>query len=515
MDRHAKKNRLHLYLKGIGSAYFLLAVNIVYSFVSIPILVYYLGKETFGLWALTFQIGAVVQLADLGLSGALVRILIDYKDNKESPEYKQALFSVWAALALIAAIILIIFYFSVYHVISLLSLDIENQQDYPRILLTYLIVFALGFSFKPIGLTLAAHQRSDLLNWTSSLGLVLSFIVLLACLHAEFGLWSLVYSQSAVTLLSVSINFYQARRCGFIPNPKLEDFFHWERLREVAAYGWQRLVAIGGATMLTSAPTFLITRFLGLEATAMWAIGTRVQQLLLQITAKLPELAFPSLVEMHVRGETELLKRRFLEVLTITGGSACALAGILMACNSQFVGLWTHQNLSWDLNMDVAIALFLPVIIYQKIFWYPASIAKNLGAARYVSLIEALILSAIIIFTPNETLSLFSVAIAMIVAGVTTSLPLFIWRTSKILEIQFSQILNYILLIIIRIGVPTCFFAYVIARFSFSQGWTDLIFKGIFVATIGLISSLSVKGFRKPIFEIINKFISRTSRTAN
>lgn len=500
-----KESRLKLYLKSISSAYFLLFVNIIYSFISIPIVLHFLGKQTFGLWALTMQIGAVLQLADAGIGGALARILIDYKDDKKSPAYRQTLYSVWLVIVLIGISLFILAWVGTEPIIKLLGIDLLEHPEYPVFLLVYCLVFSFGFTLRPINLVLSAHQRNDLVNWTSTLGLVTGFIVLITCLNLKMGLWSLLYSQSSVMALSASINFFQARRLHYIPLPRIHDFFNWARLGEVASYGWQRLLAIIGGTLLTSAPTFLITRYLGLEATATWAIGTRVQQLMMQVTARLPELAFPSLVEMHVRGESDLLKRRFMEVLTITGGLGCALSGILLVCNHDFIQLWTSSNMSWGVEINIAISLFLPVIVFQKTLWYPASIAKNLGISRYVLLLEALLFFLIVSSYPRENLSLSVIAWSLFSSCILMSLPAFTWRTSTILNFSFGKIISQLLKIVLTVLAPVLIFAYLITLSNLPTSWLYLAGKSAAMMIIGTLCLLLLPEIRKTLVMVLQK----------
>lgn len=500
-----KQSRVTLYLKGIGSAYVLLVVNICYSFISIPIVLYYLGKETFGLWSLTVQIGALLQLADAGMGGALVRILIDYKDDKKSSAYRQTLYSVWLALIALGIILFGLVWIGKSKFIILLNITQNSYIDYPYFLLIYCLVFSSGFALRPINLVLAAHQRNDIVNWTSALGLVAGFAVLISCLHLKLGLWSLLYSQIAVIVLSSSVNFIQARRLHYLPVPSLSDFFVWKRLLEVAQYGWQRLIAIAGSTMLSSAPTFLITRYLGLESTAIWTIGTRFQHLMVQITARLPELAFPSLVEMHVRGEGKLLKRRFLEILTITGGCACAFSGVLVACNKDFLALWTSSEVSWDTHLNILVSLYLPIIIFQKIFWYPASISKNLGYAKFASLIEVFFLYLLVIYFSKTSISLEVIAVAIIASGLLTSLPIFVIRSSQALDMQLKDLAHKTLMIFIKLGIPILILGYFIDILIPSTNWLFFIIKSLAIGSAVLVLTITLDDFRRPIVQVIGK----------
>src|SRR2546423_14389169 len=79
-------SRLKNFSRALTSGYVLLAANVIYTFVSVPLALHYLSKAEFGLWALTSQVAGYLTLLDLGMSGAS-RILIDYKDSKDQSDY--------------------------------------------------------------------------------------------------------------------------------------------------------------------------------------------------------------------------------------------------------------------------------------------------------------------------------------------------------------------------------------------------------------------------------------------
>src|SRR6266849_379509 len=69
------------------SGYVMMGANVAFTLASVPLALHHLSKAEFGLWALTTQIAGYVALIDLGMAGALTRILVDYKDDVASANY--------------------------------------------------------------------------------------------------------------------------------------------------------------------------------------------------------------------------------------------------------------------------------------------------------------------------------------------------------------------------------------------------------------------------------------------
>src|SRR5436309_2583369 len=69
------------------TGYVMLAANLLYTMASVPLALHYLGRQEFGLWALITQIAGYFGLIDFGMTGAVARILADYKDERNSGSY--------------------------------------------------------------------------------------------------------------------------------------------------------------------------------------------------------------------------------------------------------------------------------------------------------------------------------------------------------------------------------------------------------------------------------------------
>ena len=79
--------RLRYYLQSVASGYASMGASILCTLVSVPLALSYLSEREFGLWALATQIGFYIALVDFGMTGALSRILVDYKDRRDSIEF--------------------------------------------------------------------------------------------------------------------------------------------------------------------------------------------------------------------------------------------------------------------------------------------------------------------------------------------------------------------------------------------------------------------------------------------
>src|ERR1017187_1829295 len=80
-------SRLKNFSRNLATSYLQLGVNVIYSLASVPLILHWLPRAEFGLWALLVQLMSYITLVDLGINSAIARFLIDHKDERGNGEY--------------------------------------------------------------------------------------------------------------------------------------------------------------------------------------------------------------------------------------------------------------------------------------------------------------------------------------------------------------------------------------------------------------------------------------------
>src|SRR5436190_3710043 len=93
--------------RSLSSGYLAMGVNVVYTLASVRLALHYLSKEQIGLWALATQVAGYLLWIDLGVTGAVARILIDHKDQRESGGYGSVIKTAWLVLSIQGACIVL------------------------------------------------------------------------------------------------------------------------------------------------------------------------------------------------------------------------------------------------------------------------------------------------------------------------------------------------------------------------------------------------------------------------
>ena len=92
-----------------SSSFIAKALNILISFLSVPLTIHYLGSERYGVWLTISSLLTWMTLTDFGLSGnALVNVLAESSgrdDTKTAREYTSSAFWVLTSISLVTGLI--------------------------------------------------------------------------------------------------------------------------------------------------------------------------------------------------------------------------------------------------------------------------------------------------------------------------------------------------------------------------------------------------------------------------
>src|SRR5208283_3343273 len=196
-------SRFRRAIHGVASSYVLLAATALYSLASIPVALYYLDKDRFGLWALMGSLVGYLSLIDAGMSGAAARLVIDHKDDRDGGHYGSLIKTGWLVFLVQGAIILAAGLVFANSFARLLAIPTELQSEFIRLVYLQCGAVALSFATRIFGLILSAHQRMDLVNYTGTLSLVVNFAAQWLFFHFGFGVLSLAWAALCATVVVV------------------------------------------------------------------------------------------------------------------------------------------------------------------------------------------------------------------------------------------------------------------------------------------------------------------------
>jgi O-antigen/teichoic acid export membrane protein len=337
-------SRFKRFVHSLASGYVLLGANMLYTLASVPLALKYLSNAEYGLWTLATKTGVFIALVDFGLSASVARILIDHKDDRRSGSYGGMvktgflLGAVQGALVLLCGALLACF------IGPLLHVDESLQPTLKWLLIGQCVVLAVSFATRTLGHLLVAHQRYDITNYAQALLFGVAFgITWFGFAHGQ-GVFSILWAYAFTVSVLIAVSWAGCLRLKLWPQPGEWGRLTREQFKDVFAFGSDIFVFALGAQLITASQTVLLTRFIGLEAVAVWGVFTRVFEVLQQIIYRIFDYSSSALAEMIVRGEKRLLAVRFRQIVILSASLSVAAGTVFALCNHAFVKLWTSSR---------------------------------------------------------------------------------------------------------------------------------------------------------------------------
>jgi O-antigen/teichoic acid export membrane protein len=448
-------SRFKRFASSLLSGYALILANIFYTLASVPLALHYLSKEQFGLWALVMQVCNFNQIMiDLGMSGALARVLIDHKDDQSTTAYGSVIQTGFLILLVQGVLMAVIGGAISYWLPQWMEVPPVYWRDFRLLVIGQCGLLAFGFALRISTFILHAHQRFDIANYAQLGGFAVGLVTLWIGFEAGLGIFSLLVSAAAPTLFVSLACFWGAHRLKLFPGRGRWGRPDRKTFRELFFYGTDLFLVSIGLQLITASQTLVITRTLGLEATAIWSIASKLFILSQQLVYRLLDFSTAAFSEMMVRGEKARLLARFRDLIIFSGSISATIAVTMALCNRAFLKIWTDDRISWPIENDILMACSLVVYASTRCHITLAGITKKVGAMKYIYFAEGLCFVGLgLLAAPRLGLS------GVILSGILTNLCFSglygVRRSAKYFNLKVREIFLNWLCLPARVGLVT------------------------------------------------------------
>lgn len=436
---NALMSRFQRIIHSVASSYAVLAVTAFYSLASVPLALHYLTPELFGLWALMAGITSYLSLIDLGMSSSIARLLIDHKDDQANNAYGSLIKTGALVLTVQGAIIFFVGFFGAPLLSTLLHIEPDMRWDFIRLLRWQCAGLAFSFSMRIGSHLLYAHQRMDVANYAQIVMFLLNFTLLWFFFHQNFGVFSLVWAGLISSFFSMLISFTACWKLRLFPAADAWGRISWHRFKEVFNYGSDLFLISVGTQLILMSQSLIITRTLGLAMAAEWNVGTKMFNLLSQVTWSITRTSSPALSEMIVRQEQARLRERYRDIFILSLSLAGFAAVSLVMCNSLFVPFLSHHKFTWPAFDDLLLGVWLLILTVLHCHNNFVLLIKKIGFMRYVYFIEGAVFVALALLTARMG-GLSAIILSSILCSTLFSGFYGVWRMSRYLDLSLWEI---------------------------------------------------------------------------
>ena len=434
-------SRFQKFTRSLLSGYLLLGANIVYTLASVPLALHYLSAKEFGLWAVIMQVTMNLQLlVDLGMSGAVSRILIDHKDDANSTGYGTVIQTGGLAMLIQGGLVALVG--------GLVSLGLPQWMNVPpefwrvfqALMIWQCVLLGLSFPLRLCTFVLQAHQRYDVCNYATVGGFAVNLLALWAGFHWQLGLSSMLLASAANLIFINGYCLVAVGRLRLLPAKGCWGRADWRAFREIFAYANDIFLLSVGQVLMSVSQTPVISATLGLEAAALWSVATKVFMLAQQMITRILDFSSAAFAEMMVRNEREKLQARFRDVVMLTAAVGALVCLLVAVCNRSFLAIWTHGRFFWSGADDLLMAGFVIAYTSTRCHTGLACLTKQIRAMKYLYLLEGVVFVGLsLLLAPR--LRLAGVIASGLVSNLLCSGLYGLWRTTGYFQISTREVL--------------------------------------------------------------------------
>jgi len=333
----------------------------LFTLVSLPLAVRYLGAERFGVWATIASTVVFLNLLDLGIASSLTNYIAHsyaVGDRQYAARYTANALVLTAAVASVAVILLAIVWPAIdwanlFNVSSAVS-----RVEVSRTVAAAVTLVLLGLPASLTGRILSGYQEVHASNAIIAIGTLTNLAGLLVGLALQVSMPVLfVLTTGWITLANLTVLFAMLLwwKPWLRPRRALLD---WGATRELLTMGSGFfLIQIAGAVVFSS-DNVVLSHFLGPAQVTPYSVTWRV----VGMTAVMQGLFFPALwpayAEAYARGDHTWVRRAFRITFRGTMALNLVFAALLLALGRTVIRWWAGPFAVPSLSLLGAMALW-------------------------------------------------------------------------------------------------------------------------------------------------------------
>jgi O-antigen/teichoic acid export membrane protein len=318
-------------------------VGLATSFVSVPLVVGYLGSERYGMWLTMSSLVAALGPLDLGIGLGLLTVVSDAYGRDDREAARRAISTAGAMLTAIAAVTVVVFAI-VYFLIPWarlfnVSTPIAVSEAGPAAAVLF-GAFALGMPLGIVGQVQMAHQAGYISSAWAIAGNLGSFACLIAIVVLHGSLPLLVLALTCVSLIAAALNgWFLFRRQRPWLMPRLRDV-DLRAARGLLKTGSFFIVLQLAALVAYQLDNFVIAQILGASAVPEYAIPSKLFFLAPSLLAFVLVPLWPAYRESIARGDPAWVKRTLRRSILLAAAVNIPSTLVLLIAGPFLLHLW-------------------------------------------------------------------------------------------------------------------------------------------------------------------------------
>ena len=419
-----------------SSSFVAKALNILISFLSVPLTIHYLGSERYGVWLTISSLLTWMALTDFGLSGnALVNVLAESSGKEDTEAARQFTASAFWVLSGISAITglaaAVAFHWISWRGVFNVTTATPTHELNVACAMT-LAIFILGFPLSLQYSIYSAYQDGYLANvWSiATNAFALAALVVVSRFHG--GLPQLVFAMAGTrTLVAMANNVYLFRRYHWlVPYPSA---VRWNCIERLFKLGGKYMVTQLAALGIYQSQPMIITQMLGPASVVIFVVSYKIITLPMDLIYMATQPFIAAFGEARARGDWAWIRNAYKRSTWISTGVGFTLVALMALIAKPLIRKWATAAAVPSTSFIVWLSVYVMVGIALM-----ATSQLLSGVEKVTSLAISTTLCAIGVICGGIWLArghgLVGLAMAMAFSKLITFWPIQLYEARRVLK---------------------------------------------------------------------------------
>jgi O-antigen/teichoic acid export membrane protein len=347
-----------------SSSFIAKALNILISFLSVPLTIHYLGSERYGVWLTISSMLTWMALTDFGLSGnALVNVLAESNGNDDretARQYASSAFWVLTCISLISGVMAIIgFHWISWRAVFQVSTATSTHELNVACAMT-LAIFILSFPLSLQYAIYSAYQEGYLANIWSIATNTLALLALLIVSRFHGGLPHLIFAMAGTrTLVAMANNYYLFRRYHWLmPYPSA---VRWSCVQRLFKLGSKYMVTQLAALGIYQSQPMIITQMLGPASVVIFVVSYKIITLPMDLIYLATQPFIAAFGEAKARGDWAWIRNAYRNATWASTGVGFSLVALMALVAKPFIRHWATSSAVPTTSFIVWLSIYVMI----------------------------------------------------------------------------------------------------------------------------------------------------------
>lgn len=393
--------RTSIVIRNLSGSAILKMVNIVISFIMVPITLDYLTKAEYGLWTALSSVLAWFFIFDIGIGNGLRNKYIELKAKNKISEIKSYVSTAYFLFTMLALIIIPIFLIinSFLDFNKLLNAPTDLNESLSMIAAVVFIAMICNFVLKLINTILRADQKnalSDSIGVVAHLISLVGIVILNRTTHSSIFNYALLYTgANLIVTLVMSVVLYSTKYQEIKPSLKLIDL---SLSKDLLSVGLRFFFLQIASIIMFQTTSFLMSALIGPESVTLYNISKKYFSIGYMLFEMLTQPLWSGYGDAYHKGDYKWLKITVNRLKKL----AVFLIGILII-------LFIFQKVSFDIwlngKVEVNYVLSFLLVIYMALRMWNTIFSPFINATGKLKLSMIMLLIKVPLFIPLSIIS--------------------------------------------------------------------------------------------------------------